>query len=282
MWNTTATTQAITVSTAGSYTVTQTLLGCISPPSAATVVTIIPIPQPSITASQPEVCGASPVTLTANPSGASAYVWDDATRLATLTITAAGTYSVSVTVNGCTGTASIVMLSKPILGPLTLPDSSNLCTGDSVTIDATTLNATSYQWSGGIDTTPKVNLNASGTYTVTVSNSCGTVTASTIVSVKDCNCNIYMPDAFTPNGDGKNDSIGVLYDCPNVKYIKLAIFNRWGETVYESTDLNGKWDGTYKGKQVPSGVYVYFVTFTGATNTAEHTYNLQGSLTVIR
>jgi gliding motility-associated-like protein len=74
----------------------------------------------------------------------------------------------------------------------------------------------------------------------------------------------------------------VLYDCPNVKYVKLAIFNRWGETVYESTDINGKWDGTYRGVQVPAGIYVYFVDFTGAVNTTEHTYKLRGSLTLIR
>ena len=74
-----------------------------------------------------------------------------------------------------------------------------------------------------------------------------------------------MPNAFTPNGDGKNDDFfgkGVLNGATN---FKMSIWNRWGELVYETTNPNDKWNGEKRNTSgmSPEGVYVYIVTFTG-------------------
>jgi gliding motility-associated-like protein len=77
----------------------------------------------------------------------------------------------------------------------------------------------------------------------------GPVTGTTLLD------GIYIPNAFTPNGDAVNDVLKVYGSI--IKDIHLMIFNQWGEKLFESDDQNRGWDGNYKGKQQPSGVYMY-------------------------
>jgi gliding motility-associated-like protein len=75
----------------------------------------------------------------------------------------------------------------------------------------------------------------------------------------------YIPSAFTPNGDGLNDSFGVKAE--GIGLFKLQIFNRWGELVFESDDIYEFWDGTYLGKRITStDVFVYQVKAVGKNN----------------
>ena len=66
---------------------------------------------------------------------------------------------------------------------------------------------------------------------------------------------IYIPSAFTPNGDGLNDTFGVKGE--GIKNYHILIYNRWGEVIFESTEARKQWDGRYKGRPVEQGVYVY-------------------------
>lgn len=69
---------------------------------------------------------------------------------------------------------------------------------------------------------------------------------------------VYMPTAFTPNGDGNNDvfriPVGTFFDL-----IEFSVYDRWGKRVFLTVDIDVGWDGTYQGAQVPSGMYVYFI-----------------------
>ena len=67
-----------------------------------------------------------------------------------------------------------------------------------------------------------------------------------------------MPTAFTPDSDGVNDQFGAK--GINVKDFHLEVFNRWGEKIFESTDINTHWDGTYQGSHAQQGSYVYNLT----------------------
>lgn len=70
---------------------------------------------------------------------------------------------------------------------------------------------------------------------------------------------IYIPNAFTPNNDGINDILFVLGNDECCKFEVLKIFNRWGEKVFETNDINIGWDGTHHGQLVDIGVFVYFL-----------------------
>src|SRR5436190_15409756 len=68
---------------------------------------------------------------------------------------------------------------------------------------------------------------------------------------------IYIPSAFTPNGDGMNDGFGVKGE--GIKKFRMLIYNRWGEVVFESTNPRQLWDGKFRGDPAEEGTYVYQV-----------------------
>jgi gliding motility-associated-like protein len=74
---------------------------------------------------------------------------------------------------------------------------------------------------------------------------------------------IYVPNAFSPNGDGINDifQIKFPYSTFNLQHSTLSIFNRWGEEIFQSEDITQGWDGKKNGKDCPGGVYVYKIVF---------------------
>jgi gliding motility-associated-like protein len=74
---------------------------------------------------------------------------------------------------------------------------------------------------------------------------------------------LYIPNSFTPNGDGLNDTFGIAGEA--IKEFNMEIYNRWGQKIFESDNANLRWDGTFLGEKVPEGAYVYRVIAKGAT-----------------
>ena len=95
-----------------------------------------------------------------------------------------------------------------------------------------------------------------------------------------CPVNIFFPNAFTPNGDGINDVYMPVGD--GVLSFNMSIYNRWGQLVFESSDANHIWDGTYNGKPLVSDKYLYMATYSGYTNKRLHTYSQEGNIAIIR
>lgn len=93
-----------------------------------------------------------------------------------------------------------------------------------------------------------------GKYWLTVSD--GTCTASDTLNIMECS-ELWMPNAFTPDGDGINDIFYVK--GVNINQIEMYIYNIWGELIFESNEINKGWDGTYKGKACKQGVYIYMI-----------------------
>lgn len=81
-------------------------------------------------------------------------------------------------------------------------------------------------------------------------------TASAVLEVHGDD-GIFVPDAFTPNGDGRNDCFGVIV-TGDIRTFEWHIFNRWGQPIFETRSLNDCWNGTYKGEQLDLGTYYYF------------------------
>jgi gliding motility-associated-like protein len=88
----------------------------------------------------------------------------------------------------------------------------------------------------------------------------------------------YVPNAFSPgNQDGVNDVLKLYGN--SIKSIKFAVFNRWGEKVFEAETQEKSWDGNYKGEPAPSGTYTYVADVTYLNNLVK---NKKGSITLIR
>ena len=87
-----------------------------------------------------------------------------------------------------------------------------------------------------------------------------------------------MPNAFTPNGDGLNDYFGVSGYNTN-RLIKLKIYNRWGQLIFETNDINKRWDGSYKKLPQPVGIYIYYAEM---ENLNEKGITKRGVVTLIR
>jgi gliding motility-associated-like protein len=89
--------------------------------------------------------------------------------------------------------------------------------------------------------------------------------------------NIQIPNAFTPNGDGLNDSLKII--GTHILSFELKIFNRWGQLMFETNDILDKWDGTYMGEACPSGVYYLWID---ARGTMYQRQRYKGSITILR
>lgn len=143
--------------------------------------------------------------------------------------------------------------------------------GDSVILNATVKGTSvNFYWSPSTfindihSVTPKVYPIEDVVYTLTANSTVGCGSATSSVKIKVYK-NIFIPNAFTPNDDGRNDKFRVI-GAGNYKQFKLLIFNKWGGIIYSTTDINNSWDGRFKGELQPTGPYVYYVEIRTASN----------------
>jgi gliding motility-associated-like protein len=253
------------------YTVTMTdTNGCTS----TATMTIRVLPLPAIGVFDTVVCAATPVYLRA--TGAVSYLWKLGSGITSInnpTIVSpvrSTTYQVVGTdANGCKDSTSELVKIVPASVQITAtPDSTNL-RGVTVTLFANMLNTTDslIVWSpaGGlssITTNPvTVTPSVSQVYCVTTVNSSGCIAEDCInirvIEVDD----MIAPTGFSPNGDGVNDIFRLIMS-PNMELSSFIIVNRWGEEVFNyETDKRGNgWDGTFKEREQPMGVFVWYAS----------------------
>jgi gliding motility-associated-like protein len=94
---------------------------------------------------------------------------------------------------------------------------------------------------------------------VTAENGCGRFD-SVFVEVLDRCAGLLLPNAFTPDGDGRNDAFRIQ-PIGDDQLVEMTVFNRWGELIFQSANAEIGWDGTYRGKPQPLGVYLYVLRF---------------------
>ncbi|MBX2979599.1 MAG: gliding motility-associated C-terminal domain-containing protein [Flavobacteriales bacterium] len=201
----------------------------------------------------------------------------------------AGSYVISVVdANGCTAVATATVLPIECLCVADFVEDAR-CMQEPVQFtllaDSTVLAAYWDFHGAGMNATgtePEVRFLRPGELLVTLyaSLSCGEVAVERIVNVPDCSdsCTVYIPSAFTPDGDGINDRWTWGGECPPEDF-SVIVFDRWGKAVFESKDPWRAWDGTVGGKEVPTGVYVYRAAYRLLYQ--EHK-EVSGSITLIR
>lgn len=122
----------------------------------------------------------------------------------------------------------------------------------------------SYQWSPTLGLsctdceTPDASPLETTTYTLTATDTNGCIATEKIVVVIKNRYEIFFPNAFSPNGDGRND-VWAPIDFGSAGQIEILVFNRWGEKVFESNDILKGWNGTYKGSVLAPDTYLYYV-----------------------
>lgn len=261
-WQDGSTNNSFTANTTGDYVLTTiTGTGC---RSSDTVSVLITTP-PTITFSEDTVlCNGELLEITASSNVPVSYLWQDNSTNNTIGTQFSGTFSVTVTDdNGCQNNASINVIEGQI--PFVfLGNDTTICIQDQVILNASNGNNGTYLWQDGSTGSSFTAVDA-GTYTVTVTeNTCFTSDEITIIE-ESCDCIVAFPNAFSPNGDGQNETLFPIIEegCEFTSF-QFRIFNRWGKMVYETTSAtpnNAGWDGRINGKLQPQDTYVWTMEY---------------------
>jgi len=261
-WNTGATSAIISPMNVGSYSVTIFDGRCYNRDTATlSNVDVGPYGLPDDTA----FCNL--VYMVLNPGDQFVqYKWNTGETTSTITAQDRGTYSVILTSKeGCIVTDSLQIALNPLPNVNFGPDTT-VCEAINLVLDPGP--GVNYLWQNESTERTQTAYDA-GTYHVIVTDINGCINGDTIEIFKDPNAlpsDLFMPNAFTPNGDGLNDVYpNNQYQDIGVEY-NLRIFTRWGEKLEDFNSPNYSWDGNYKGEPMAEGVYIYLVNWIGCDN----------------
>lgn len=295
--------QTFTVNATTTYTVILSD-GCTTPPDTTTVtVTALQAPTVSLSSNIQTGCGPLCVDFSATSSSScvtSAWQFGDGNTSTQSTpancYVLSGSYNVTYTctdVNGCVGTVTspnyITVYAYPTASfsmssasPIQIDPTAQICMTDQST------GAIQWQWdvsgpTGSQSSTvqnPCFTVSDTGSYTVTLvatnSFGCTDTTVMTFTAENPCG-DIFVPNAFSPNGDNQNDTLFIYGGC--IDFMQFEIYSRWGEQVFISTVETNGWDGTWRGKPCEAGVFTYVLR--GQTTDGEP-IEMQGNINLIR
>ena len=179
---------------------------------------------------------------------------------------------------GCTASDSIYV---PIVGLISVslgPDR-ELCLDET----PVTLSVPAFQqiiWQDGSNG-QNYQVHATGTYSVSVMNNYGCEAHDAMMVIDMCEGWMMLPNAFSPNGDGLDDTYGPIFsNAANLLQFRMEIYNRWGQRVYFTTDANSPWDGRFNGKDQEIGAYMYMIIYRFGLDDKDRF--LKGDFTIIR
>ncbi len=212
------------------------------------------------------VCGGNEVLLDANVTqGRPDYVYNwspNITSVDSITVTPGANITYTLTVTDACGLSVTDQVTVTVY-PINADFVYNFTTNQTVDFTNLSTGGATYFWNFGDGSFDSVSTSESpqhyyptdGTYIVTLISTnqegCSDTTEQTLIVLPDFY--FYFPNAFTPNNNGKNDTY-MGYGV-GIKSYRMRIFDRWGELIFETTDLYTGWDGTYKGNKLPGGVY---------------------------
>ena len=253
LWNTGSQASAINIASGGLYWLQVDKQGCRFRDSI--LVSFKPKPVIAL-GNDTSLCVGESLMLDVTNPGA-VYHWQDGNNQPLYHVADAGIYSVKVSMNGCdtSGNIKVSYFDKP---QLQFPGDTTLCVSQHLTLDAFNPGS-EYLWQDG-SAAPQYQITGPGNYSVEVTNHCGVTTGSVKVQYENCDCHFYIPNAFTPNHDGKNDVFRPKWICLFDQY-DLKIFNRWGQLVFHSSNPDMGWDGTMGGMPQVDGGYVWLITY---------------------
>ncbi len=278
VWSTGDTSRLIRPMNTGLYWV-EYYTGCEVPVRDTFNVTILP-PAAFTLAADTFLCTGTTLQLSPVSTGGaiSSYQWNNGAHTASIQTDVGGEFVLEAS-NKCGTDIDTIVIQQYDKPDINLPASIDLCVNGELQplLITSTTALTNYEWSTG-ETTDAITISQPGQYWLASENVCGTTRR--YFDAEGCPlpfAKIYIPNAFSPNGDGNNDVWAVLGD--SVRINSITVFNRWGEKVFEA-DSNTGWDGTYQSQLQPAGVYVYYIKCSDLLTTEPRHY--KGSLTLLR
>ena len=253
LWSTGNISQQIVVKNAGTYFVAATTTNNCTSKDTITILSVYPNPVVKLDHDSTLCIGAARIL---NAGNFVSYLWNTGNTSQLLSINTIGMYSVTVTDNNnCKGSDSVKIVTI-------LPSPFNFLPGDTSVCSYGTLQLSSkaafskYLWNTNA-VTSSINITQPGIYWLQVKdfNNC-TGKDSIIVAQKDCLKGFFIPNAFSPNNDGKNDIYRPMLFGKVMQY-EFAIYNQWGEIVFKSVDVNKGWDGKYKALPQDGNIFIW-------------------------
>lgn len=282
-WNNGASADSITITPSVSQRYYVTISNDSCAVKDSTTITVHPVPVPIISANQ-NICRGNNANLSAG--GGTIYNWQPAANLTnansanpTANPNSTTEYTVSISNGFCSVTDSTLVTINP-LPVATISNDTAIQPGQSAALTAG--GGQTYIWTPtnnlSCDTcpTPTADPLVTTTYSVIISNSYGCSVTKTVTV--DVNCGqLFIPEAFSPNGDGVNDVLYVRDDC--IKTMQFMIFDRWGNRVFETTNITEGWNGQHNGLPMNTGTYTYYLS---ATDYSGNIITKKGNVELVR
>lgn len=219
------------------------------------------------------LCELATLLLDATQQHPASYTWQDLSTNSTYTVINDGRYWVVVD-DGCAGTSDTIDVTYLYDLRIDLGPDTTVCSDQHYLLDATTPYS-HYLWHDGT-TAPTHEVTTPGTYSVHVYNVCTEADASVTIEVEECEEDVHVPNAFTPNGDGQNDLFMPVFNHPErLESYSMQVYDRWGRLLFSTDNPQQGWDCS----ECPVGVYVWRMEYKAA---GEGSKLLTGSVTVVR
>ena len=219
------------------------------------------------------LCEGASLELDATIPGATSTLWSDGITTPIRGVTTTGIYSVTVQVGACSASDEILIQAAP-LPTVDLGADRTICAGLHEVILAHAVGHDQLVWDDG-STSIERTVEAPGVYAITASNACGSVTDQVRVDLEDCPEGIYLPNAFTPDGDGLNDAFAPVFDA-RLWAVSFSIYDRWGRMIHNSP-VGQAW----KAEEVPLGVYITHLKAQHMVNGSAH-HERHGHVSILR
>ena len=246
------------------YTVTY-LDRCSLPKTDTVFVKIKPLPTVSLGADR-QVCANQVVALSPTLTPATIpvkYRWSTGDSTRQLTPAVSGLYSLQISADGCSASDSVLLTFNPPPKVKLTGEPTYDCPLDQPILLnplAAGLNL-SYSWTPGGTTDSTLSVSTAGRYSVKISTKYGCSVEQGFTILDNCppSASVFVPNTFTPNGDGINE----LFEWKSGTDIdaRMKIFNRWGELIFSSEDQRQFWNGTWQGQPCPSTMYAWRLEF---------------------
>lgn len=181
---------------------------------------------------------------------------------------------------GCDSIVALTLLQRHI-PTIDLGLDTFLCASSPLILNLPLENGTVVTWQDGLNNNPYI-ITTRGNYNVIASNICGIDEDDLLVNVGCDGCDVYLPNAFTPNNDGVNDRFWPQFGCDPIAINEFWVADRWGNIIYKANDLAAAWDGTSQGKPSPMGNYVWFISISFELNGTVRKKSMSGSIMLLR